>query len=251
MSAGIGQAGAQKENVNGQFLKEAVRTANLVLASTLSESGSGPTWVSGHAGAKGQRLDYVGVGRRAAQHILKTWPMEEIDLATSNRKDHTAVACDLHLENEPWIPTDFLENNDVREKRKGKFAAHSLKNPRHKARFETELAKGWPEIERMGREAWKLEDSGPLGLDARTAAWTLLMTEAADKSFERDAQKKPKKRWITEWTWSVVRQIAPERRRIVRTRQLQQRMALRFLFLAWSGLSYQAIVPVRPHLSMT
>ena len=233
-SCAIGSAGKQTENDNGERFRRYADEARVKAVNTFVEHAAAPTWF-GRNQQRGQRIDYTCCDRAAGNAVVGAHVMTEVDLATAVKRDHIAVAMDI----DPGRlrAATAGSDNDLGKQRVNapvKPDAASLTEPWRRAKFQRELARRTSGIAETVHE-WRrgTDESSPAHLDERIAAWTEAVQDAAESSFKRPKKKRPRKRWITDEGWQVVKLVAPARRQLCRMNALQARVAARVIVTAW------------------
>ena len=185
----IGTANVEREDRNGTRLRCAMAAGGFFLVNTFG-SGSGPTWCSSRF--TWSRIDYVFAKQAQRSRVVDCQVLGEVDLTMNAKQDHCAVTAVFI-----FLPSSVLATETTHQ------------------RFQFNKANvGCPFLQdRFHQEMWKFVTEPAEHVDDHLDRLNDHTRRAALRTFgsRRDMPRKP---WISPATWSVVKQIAPLRRRI-------------------------------------
>ena len=215
----IGGASADPENDNGGRLRLFCCEQELTIVNTFI--GSGPTW-SGLLGDR-HRIDYLGLSTATVSRVRFCRATPEVDISTfkAARYDHNPVVADLSLDSgmdtcpSSIIPERAFCKNKVLAR---KLDRTSITDPTKVKRFQEALARSLVTLECS-------TDMDPIEIDAKLNSWNQTVRDLAGKIFSAP-RRKPRKSWMSENTWIIVRWIAPIRRRLFSLRVAHKRLVL-------------------------
>ena len=217
-SDGIGEHGAEQENLNGEHLRAFLIEHNLAALNTLHEEAAGFTWT----GSRGHhsRIDYV------------LWPIEQlfcvqgvrvnrqIELTDSERDDHNVVDFSVVVV-ESHSSVGVKESGAAAVVRPTRLCKYKLVNPALQQQF----------VDWM----WTYRPDPEATIDAHLKTFQDHLRAGA--SAFANERKQPRKSWLSQRSWDLMcfRDNAKKR---VRAAWAAVRAAdIRLVFLSWAALA--------------
>ena len=199
-SSSIGGHEKQVENMNGAELRATLEEHGMHASNTYFDAGT--TW-TGSTGLK-SRIDYICPSHALHQHVTECYVDLNLDLSTAVREDHNVLICKFErLSQALSAPSGSACGKQMRKPRKPskptRYTKESLADPARISYFERLISQFQPTLPcRSGR------------LDARSAIDDSVskfndhVRWAASQCFVAKSSP-PRKCWISESTWSVIR----------------------------------------------
>ena len=220
-SARVGGLRSDRPTENGNALLAFAHEHGLVLSSTFVASG--PTWFSPEG--VGYRIDYV-LACEALASSLVGGGEAETDLSIGARQDHVGV----------FVVFSYVSRGvPARPVVQARVSPLALKDPYRCWQF-AELASSIP------------VDKGSC-LDERVGYWTSECLKLALRVFGA-TRNGPKKPWISETSWALVRWTGPLHRAEAKASGIAAARALRIVFLGWASCKSSVFVPGAAPLSL-
>ena len=228
-SLSVGNDFAADEDDNGRRLRCLLEEHSLTATNTVS--GGNNTWTSpdGHQA----RIDYTCISTWLIPFSSNSYTISDFELSPTDKRDHVPVVVDVDFRAAISKCVD-LQTIDECSKSAAKSASNRLRldkallqDPVKRELYEGELSK------LKDRVVAKHDMSVPAGIDSALGEWNDEVAVITKAIFSPSLVGKPRKPWISAWSWSIIRNIAPIRRIIFSYRKNMLRSYLVIVFDAW------------------
>ena len=210
-SFSCGAVGAETETESGMMLRDFADEHRFKLLNTFRcDSPRTTTWADNNGGH--HRLDYVISDAVTSESLSKLWVVDEIDLSTAVREDHTPVAACLSLP----VAAAKRPRKDCRPAR---WSERDLADPDSRHAFQCALE----DTDWCARGVTS---------DQLLSCFSDTVQEHAEKFFP-PARRAPTKHWITDKTWSLIKPVPLLRSGLKGLRRSLKASLLSFCFKAW------------------
>ena len=212
----IGGSSADIENDNGGRLRLFCCEQELTVINTFV--GSGGTW-TGVRGDK-HRIDYVGMSTASVDRVRFCGPTPEIDISTlkAARYDHHPVVVDVEAAFTGDVNASAPKKPSKNRTQPRRIDRASIKCQYKTQEFQESLAKS---LEKLDCST----NMDPSEIDVKLKAWNQTVRQLAGQLFSA-AHRTPRKSWISEATWTLVKWIAPTRRKLFNARVAHRKLLL-------------------------
>ena len=211
-SPNIGSVQPDIENDNGAFMR--VMLAEIQLAAVNTYFEAGPTW-TGTRGAQ-HRIDFILVSISILPNIEGCKVNRNIELAESERDDHSVLEADVQL---PARATHPISKSSGPRPESCKLCPRKLQDPCLQKHF--------------AEHVWSFHVSDETAVDEHL---TMLQQHLRDgkRLFIAD-RRTPKKRWISEETWQRMSDRSEAKKHMRKCMAYVRASNLSIVFLAWAA----------------
>ena len=221
-STAVGPLEPDEENDNGVRFRTFMDERRLVAINTFV--GPGYTW-QGSLGHR-WRLDYIVTHTMDFDEVRNCWVEYGIDLATGVRSDHWPVITDVKLAALPPVPERIPYEQCLRT-RKMRLDRDKMADQQKLYYFQRDLFSLWAKTSgnRLDTASY---------IDGTLEQWNVGLIRIANSFFGRK-DKIPRKSWISNATWIILRRISPMRRKMYRAACVLKQFMARTILIQWSS----------------
>ena len=210
-SFSCGSVGSEVETESGSMLRDFADEHSFKLLNTFRcDSSRTTTWADNNGGH--HRLDYVISDAVTSESLSKLWVVDEIDLSTAVREDHTPVAACLSL------PV-AAARRPRKDSRPARWSERDLANPDSRHAFQCALED----------TDWCARGDSP---DQLLSCFSDTVQEHAEKFFPA-GHRAPRKHWLTDRSWDLIKPVSQLRNNLRGLRRNLKTSLLSFCFKAW------------------